>query len=272
MFSGFMCKKEGSLKVKYFKGYETRNESTVRMIELAIQKYQISDFDWVVVHTGDREGPKEYDGKRVLGYATKSQCFDNVCPDFTFDHWRQTQMEDYEATRKELVEAGGKPPQTGLLGWRGNVSTHPSRKKIVKLDDKINFDVEGIVWNRKDPSRLICPNYVSLVDQVSRWRYLIDIEGVGWSARLKLLFFSRRVVFVQDRPFKEWYFPRLNAWEHFVPVKRNLSDLVEKLNLVKDDQNLEDSLRNKACDFACNYLTRDAALERWYELLTAAQI
>lgn len=267
LFEGFKCKKDGELFFKHFRGYETRNESTAKLIQLAVKKYSTADFDWTYVHTGDVEVPKSIMGHRVLCYATSTNDFTNVCPDFIFDHWRQTQLEDYETARLEMTCAGNNSSETNMMGWRGNATTHASRLNIIKYDDKIDFDCESIVWNRRDSNRLTCDNYVSLPDHARKWRYLIDLEGVGWSGRLKLLFFSKRVVFLQDRPFKEWYFPYLKPWKHFVPVRRDLKDLRENLNQIKNNRELEDEIRNSAFDFANTYLTRKAALERWSNLL-----
>jgi hypothetical protein len=267
-FLGFRMKKSGSLEVEYFRGFETRNESTAKLAKLAIEKYQVPDFDWIYVYTGDGAVANFYDGKRLLSYATNIDEYDNVCPDFTFDHWRQTQMDDYEQTWREVALAGDRQPATNMLGWRGNVTTHPSRRNILNYDDKVNFDVEAITWNTRDPNRLTCSKFLSLPEQVRRWRYLLDVEGVGWSGRLKLFFFSKRVVFLQERPFKEWYFPYLIPWTHYVPVKRDLSDLTDKLAIVQNDSQLETVIVTSAFAFAQQNLTRDAALHRWNQLLT----
>src|SRR5665213_1644799 len=266
-FEGFKCKKAGKLECEYFRGYETRNESTAEIIKQAVAKYGIQDFDWFYVYTGDQEPPDNMFGKKVYCYATHLGSYDRVCPDFTFNHWRETQMDDYEKTRAEISEAGDRPPEMDMIGWRGNVTTHPSRMNILKFNDDVYFDVDPIVWSVKNPNRLTCHNFFSLPDQVRRWRYLLDVEGVGWSARLKLFFFSKRVVFLQERPFKEWYFPYLKPWEHYVPVLRDLSDLKEKLELIKKDMSLENHIRNGAFRFAQKHLTREAALTRWKDLL-----
>lgn len=266
-FSGFRCKKEGSLKVEYFYGYETRNQSTVRMINLAIERHNIPDFDWIYVNTGDGEMPSDFLRRRAFAYATKSENYENVCPDFVFDHWCQTRLPDYETVREEMTRAGNHPPQTSLLGWRGNITTHPSRRNILKFADKSRFDLEAMTWSRANPGLLTSPEFLSLPDQACRWRYFLDIEGVGWSTRLKLFLFSKRVVFLQDRPFKEWYFPYLKPWEHYVPVNRDLSDLEEKVDFVSKRPELEDKMRLNAFQFAQIHLTRSAALERWAYLL-----
>jgi len=184
-----------------------------------------------------------------------------------FDHWKQTQLDDYESAAIQMAAMGRAPPVTDRLGWRG-ANTHPVRTALVKLADPRLFDVELMSWNRLDPQRLTSSRFVSLPEQVRRWRYLLDVEGVGYSGRLKLLFFSRRAVFIQQRPFEEWYFADLKPWVHYVPVRSDLSDLVAALHRVREDPALEARIVANAYQFASTRLTRAAAITRWREMLS----
>jgi len=267
-FGGFRMKKNGNLFVELFNNYETRNESTIRIIKQAIDKYNIPDFDWIHVSTGDGDLKNRSDEKRILNYATATDAYENVCPDFTFDHWSQTGIDDYELARTEIAISGNTKPETDMLGWRGNVPERSFRTYVLQYNDKKDFDCEPIVWNRSNPGRLSSPRFISLADQVKKWRYLLDVEGNGWSARLKFLFFSKRVIFLQERNFKEWYFPLLKAWEHYVPLKKDLSDLPEKLRIIRSNEKLEEAIKSNAFSFAEKNLTRYAAINRWKQILS----
>ena len=51
---------------------------------------------------------------------------------------------------------------------------------------------------------------------------LLDIEGVGYSARLKFLLHMNRTLFIQEgRPFWTWAERGLIPWIHYIPVSRN---------------------------------------------------
>ena len=67
---------------------------------------------------------------------------------------------------------------------------------------------------------------------VKKYSAVIDIEGNGYSGRLKHLLWSHRPVLLIDRPHKEYFFKYLKEWIHYVPVKRDMSDLVEKTRWV----------------------------------------
>ena len=72
----------------------------------------------------------------------------------------------------------------------------------------------------KDPVRYVL---------FGRHRYLIDIDGnaSSWGLFWKLSFSG--VVLKVESDFMQWYYPELAAGVHFIPVKRDLSDLVEKI-------------------------------------------
>lgn len=276
-FEGFAFSQVASvLRYHNYVSHETRNLSTFRLISNALERYPVPDFDWVLVNTSDRD---DWDwlensldpSRRAIAaddrrFKVFSCCFGSpehyidAVPDFVYDHWRQTGMDDYEETRIRLSSIGA--PETNLLGWRG-ANIHPGRQPLVDLDDKTSIDAEFVVWDRSNPDRLTAVNFMSLEEQVSRWRFLVDAEGNGYSGRLKLLLQCPRVVFIQDRPYKEDFFPHLVPWQHYVPVSRDFSDLHRHMEIVLSDPSLERLIVESARDFAQTYLTREAAEKRW---------
>ena len=62
-------------------------------------------------------------------------------------------------------------------------------------------------------------------------RYQIDIDGYvsAWSALFTKLATGCPVLKVGSRDgWRQWYYDRLVPWENYVPVRSDLSDLVEK--------------------------------------------
>ena len=261
---GFLLSKEnGKIKCKNLGNYEHRNESTFSVILLANEKFNIPDFDEVFINTDDFS-IQDYE----LSYSTHNEKYANVIPDFTFDCWREVGISEYTQVTRAMSTLGDDPPETNLLGWRGAL-THPNRRLLFNFTDPELYDIQEIVWDRTDPQKLTCSNYVSLEESVKKWRYLIDVEGRGWSARIKFMLFSKRCLFIQDRPHKEWFWPLLKPWIHYVPVSRDLSDLEAKLLYMKQNPDIEDKIRMNAHEFAVNNLSLDKALERWRDVLTS---
>jgi hypothetical protein len=70
---------------------------------------------------------------------------------------------------------------------------------------------------------------------VTTWldhKYAIDIDGNSnaWSNFFCRMLFGCCVIKVtSEHGYRQWYYDRLKPWEHFVPVKADLSDLIDKI-------------------------------------------
>ncbi len=253
--------------------WKERHSSMAKLISAAISLPGTPIRGTFIVNTGDSPKKPCY-GLRNFDSVVMGTDFSVACPDFLFDSWSECGIDDFEQMRLELAEAGLALPSTAKLGWIGNVQAIKPRQRFVDLSRERSDLLEGIAMNwasnpraRERPGERGQISYLSLPEQVRRWRYLIDIEGRGYSARVKLLLFSRRPLFLVDRPCKEWYFEELVPWRHFVPVKRDLSDLFVNLSRLQNDGELEMAIATSGYEFACSRLTRERALDRWRTLL-----
>ena len=123
-----------------------------------------------------------------------------------------------------------------------------------------------------DPSglRTAKQNHLSLPQQVRRWSALVDVEGLGYSGRLKLLLHSGRPVLVQDRPWHEWYWDSLVPMEHYIPVRRDLSDLVDQARWVQRNPEEAEQIGRAGQKLAQRLLTRASAVDEWGRTLSVA--
>lgn len=64
---------------------------------------------------------------------------------------------------------------------------------------------------------------------VFQYKYQINVDGTVAAYRMPYLLTGGGLVLKQDSPYYEHFYKQLNAWEHFVPVKRDLSDLVDRV-------------------------------------------
>lgn len=63
-------------------------------------------------------------------------------------------------------------------------------------------------------------------------KFALDIDGYTntWSNFLVRMHLGCCVIKVDSQHgYRQWYYDRIRAWEHFVPVKSDMSDLVEKI-------------------------------------------
>lgn len=57
-------------------------------------------------------------------------------------------------------------------------------------------------------------------------KYLLDVDGNGWSARFKRLMSSRSAV-LKATIFPEWYADRVQEWLHYIPIAADMGDLYD---------------------------------------------
>lgn len=65
-------------------------------------------------------------------------------------------------------------------------------------------------------------------------KYQINVDGTVAAYRLPYLLVGDSVVLKQDSIYYEHFYNELQPWKHYIPIKSNLSDLLEKLQWAKD--------------------------------------
>ena len=244
-------------------GYETRNPSTFWCIQKADEKYNWNDFNEIIIHTGDYENnDNDYTYSKQYNY-------NNLVPDFNFHSWPQVGINDYEKFVKEIDNAGLKKFEINKVGWIGNKNTNIMRRKLVEIGDnnKELFDILDMYWIHSGNTQLNSSKYISTPELVEKYSILIDIEGCGYSGRLKHLLWSHRPLLLVDRPHKEFFFEFLNEWEHYIPVKRDLNDLIEKTKWCLDNYDKALIIAENAFQFSKLYLTSDACYDKWNNII-----
>jgi hypothetical protein len=102
-------------------------------------------------------------------------------------------------------------------------------------------------------------------------KYAIDIDGFSntWSNLLVRMLLGCCVIKVASAfGFEQWYYPRMRPFEHFVPVKADLTDLVEKIDWVRSNQREAQRIAEEGRRFA-EKLDFQAGLADAVSLITA---
>ena len=252
-------KENGILNFEDFGGYESRNTSVIELIKLTDEKYNLPDFKTIFISTGDKYVKKN--DMKALAFSNYNTT-QNIIPDFVFFHWNEAKIYDYEKYVIDIFNIGFEQPQTNKIGWVGCVDMSPKRKTLINLSRQYANKIEAISMNWRTLT-----NYTSLFDQIKKWKYLVDIEGIGYSGRLKILLFSQRCIFVVDRVWKDITFKYIKPWEHYVPVNSDLSNLIEMYDYIQKNPEIEQKIIKNASEMAKKYLTRENALAVMREAL-----
>ena len=75
---------------------------------------------------------------------------------------------------------------------------------------------------------------VLLLSYCLQHKYQINVDGTVAAYRLPYLLVGDSVVLKQDSIYYEHFYNELQPWKHYIPIKSNLSDLLEKLQCAKD--------------------------------------
>lgn len=264
----FTMKKENGILIFSHAYYDwSSHSSLINLAKEADRIYNWGDFKEMIIRThdyADSSKPHEYSFSNI-------NTWENTVPDFIFMHWESVGINDYIEECENISSAGLIPYQINKVGWIGCMS-HPYRV-VLKEKGSENpelFDIiDSGIWS-PNPRRARCDNniYISLPDLVKKYSILIDVEGNGYSGRLKLLLWSRRPIILVDRPDKEYFYEYLKEWIHYIPVKRDLSDLIEKTQWCLENYSEALRIAENAYEFSNKYLTREACYLQWDKMVT----
>ncbi|GLB41254.1 putative glycosyltransferase family 90 protein [Lyophyllum shimeji] len=71
-----------------------------------------------------------------------------------------------------------------------------------------------------------------------QYKYILDVDGNGWSSRFKRLITSNALIF-KSTIYPEWFTDRIAPWVHYIPVQVDLSDVFDSLMFFRGDLNGE---------------------------------
>ena len=251
-----ICLKENVFTFFDYGGQETRNESTIKLIINGLKSNEDVFYNKkleTVINTSDPII------ENTFGYAHSTDKYKTI-PCFTFDHFKRVGIDSFENTINKIKIEANNPPNINKLFWGGTLDTRVLPRMLYQLiaikhpNLVLCNSVKKIVGN--NPEKLIAHNFVPLPDHCN-YKYLIDIEGLGWSARLKFLCFTKRVLFINERPYQEFWMEGLKDGENCIMVKRDLSDLIEKLGYIESDPELYYKLSTNLYEFAEKTFTKE---------------
>ncbi|KAF7649885.1 hypothetical protein LDENG_00134430, partial [Lucifuga dentata] len=68
-----------------------------------------------------------------------------------------------------------------------------------------------------------------------KYKYQVNVDGTVAAYRFPYLMLGNSLVLKQDSPYYEYFYSLLKAGTHYIPVRRNLSDLIQKIKWAKEN-------------------------------------
>ena len=247
--------------------HEFRGIDLEKMIRKADQSIYSSQKYKFLIHTGDIPTQQTtIEGVRCYSFSTINDNYSYCCPCFGFSGWPEVGFENYSNLIDSFIDTKS---SNNKIGWIGNPMSTP--RQLFHKHFSNTYFTESIIneWNINDPNKIYIntKTYLNFQQQINRWKYLIDFEGAGYSGRTKILLNSPRIVFIVDRPYKEFWYEKLIPWQHFIPIKRDLSDLEENYNKIESDIELQRYIRQEQKQFSKNYLQYYNAIYRFKNII-----
>ena len=174
----------------------------------------------------------------------------------------------------------------GSTGCGTTTETNP-RLKIASIAAKQDPKGEiylnaGITnWNLR-PRKIQGQKYLQTIDikslgfglvskmspqEQSNYKYIVNIPGHVAAFRLSVELNMGSVILLVDSPWKLWYSHLLIPYRHYVPVKHDLSDLINQIKWCRDNDEKCQEIVASAKEFFNTYLQKDGIMDFMQKML-----
>jgi len=183
------------------------------------------------------------------------------------DFKRRLEMAPKWRDRKPIAFWRGATTGSGYSNWRDLPRVklcRLSRDHPYRLDAAVTRIVQILLQKEKDEFHSTIP-MAPFVDSIrfADYKYLIDIDGNtnAWGLINKLCTGGVVLKVTSALGYRQWFYDRLEPWLNFVPVEADMSDLIEKIAWLQDNDNEACAIAEKARDLALS-MTIDSELRR----------
>lgn len=232
------------------------------------------------------DGLTEQTAAPVMAFG-KNKCVDSLVafPDFEILHGYKHIIKEVEAGinnypfEEKISKAFWRGSTTGGCYTLSNWREHPRSKlvlfsqehpdildakftNVVSDSDKKNLQKELLNY------QLLSKN-ISIHDHLA-FKYLIDIDGNNCTySRLFWILISNSLCFKPISNNEQWYYSALEPYVHYIPLKADLSDLLEKVLWAENHQEEVKTIIKHANEFARANLMQEDVFNYVYHLLKA---
>lgn len=110
------------------------------------------------------------------------------------------------------------------------------------------------------PSRLKPVDPIPFV-KMSKYKYVLNIDGSVTAFRLSAELAFGSVILKVDSKYKIWYMDMLVPWVHYIPIKSDLSDLKEKIQWCKENQDVCRTIGSNARKFYNEHINKSTMID-----------
>ncbi|XP_065186342.1 protein O-glucosyltransferase 2-like [Sycon ciliatum] len=238
-----------------------------------VRKVKLADVEFIV-NLGDYPQEKRLhsaDKLPVFSWCGSTEYADIVMPTYdvtqaTVDSMSRVHVDMISSQSR--LETGDWERKLPKAFWRGRDSRQ-ERLDLVRLakqqPDLLDAGLTNFFFFREQEEELGRVPYVSFQEFFNH-KYQINLDGTVAAYRFPWLLAGGSAVLKQDSPYYEHFYKHLEAWTHYVPVKRDLSDLLKQIQWLKENEEKAKEIARNGVQFTRDHLMPES-IYCYYALL-----
>ncbi|KAE8627552.1 hypothetical protein XENTR_v10007045 [Xenopus tropicalis] len=210
-------------------------QSLARKVRLPDFEFYINVGDWPVEHrkANDTPGPLP-----MISWCGSADSRDIILPTYDITH---STLETLRGVTNDLLSIQGHTgPSWSNKTEQGFFRGRDSREERLQLvhmsrkhPELLDAGITGYFFFRELEEELGKASLIGFFDFFN-YKYQVNVDGTVAAYRFPYLMLGDSLVLKQDSPYYEHFYSGLKPWKHYVPFKRNLGDLLEKIQWAKD--------------------------------------
>ncbi|XP_053166953.1 protein O-glucosyltransferase 3 isoform X2 [Hemicordylus capensis] len=210
--------------------------SLTRKVRLPDVEFYLNVGDWPVEHRRANDTPSPLP---IISWCGSEDSADVVLPTYDVTH---STLETLRGVTNDLLSIQG---NTGPVwdnkteqGFFRGRDSREERLLLVQLSKEnpelLDAGITGYFFFREKEKELGKAPLMGFFD-FFKYKYQVSIDGTVAAYRFPYLLLGNSLVMKQASRYYEHFYVDLEAWRHYVPVKRNLEDLIEKIKWAKEN-------------------------------------
>ncbi|XP_041054964.1 protein O-glucosyltransferase 3 [Carcharodon carcharias] len=208
--------------------------SLTRKVRLPNVEFYVNVGDWPLETRQMKDNPLP-----IISWCGSEDTADIVLP--TYDITRST-LETLRGVTNDLLSIQGQTGpawcnKTEQAFWRGRDSRE-ERLKLVRISrnnpELLDAGITAYFFFREEEKELGKAQLISFFD-FFKYKYQVNVDGTVAAYRFPYLMLGDSLVLKQDSKYYEHFYRSLKPWKHYVPLKRDMSDVIERIKWVKDN-------------------------------------
>nr|XP_055160692.1 protein O-glucosyltransferase 3 isoform X7 [Nyctereutes procyonoides] len=210
--------------------------SLARKVLLPDIEFYINLGDWPLEHRKVNETPGPLP---IISWCGSLDSRDIILPTYDITH---STLEAMRGVTNDLLSIQGNTGpswinKTEKAFFRGRDSRE-ERLQLVQLSKEnpelLDAGITGYFFFQEKEKELGKAKLIGFFD-FFKYKYQVNVDGTVAAYRYPYLMLGNSLVLKQDSKYYEHFYMALKPWKHYVPIKRNLSDLLEKIKWAKEN-------------------------------------